>query len=177
MSLTSPQTINFIPRRTVSLEGIGAESAITIQRAVEQYGNNIPERVLSAAQMVMRSEIRAQMPAGDELMSALACDETEIMEDVVDHKVLGMAETAFADEKAYEQAAPEDKIVTRSTVKYMAHSLRLMQLASEGPDQLSAKRALTSLKQTEANSRLALPMVSRSRWAGQLVRARVSHAG
>ncbi len=168
--------------RSVSLEGIGAENAITAQRAVESYGDAsdpLHGQSLEVTRMLLRSEIRAELPSGETLMTALADDEAAIMQDVQDSKVLGQTETAFADEKAYELAAPETNRLPRATVKYMARSLRLMQLGSEGPEQLSAEQALASLQSIEGARRITRAVTAeQNRWTGgQLIRASRARIG
>jgi len=178
MSFLSPELVPRIPSRTVSLEGIGAESAITIQRAVDHYADAVPDGVREATGMVLRHEIRESIPSGEDLLTGMAPDEAAIMKEVAQREVLGKAETAYADEKYYEVAAPESPIVPRSVAKYMARSLRTMQLASEGPDQLSAAEALKSLQRIEAMRKPARMPKSQMRWAGwQLVRTRVPRVG
>jgi len=172
MSFLSPEFTPRIPPRTVSLEGIGAESAITIQRAVDHYADALPDEVREVTGMVMRHEIRESIPSGDDLMVELAPEEPAIMAEVADKEPLGQAETAFADEKYYEAAAPESAVVPRRTVKYMAHSLlRMKESASEEPERILADEALKSLQRVEAMKKPPRMSANQMRWAGwQLVR-------
>lgn len=168
---SSPHQIEQIP-----LAGIGSETATTIQRAVELYGDkDMPPTVLEAARMLTRSEIRSAMQSGQNLANALNDDREEILRDVADHKHLGVAETTYAEDLLWEDHAPEKTDVDSVTLESMNSSLQTMAQRRLGAERQAAQKAHKQLRKAQrlaeraANPTVNAKMIS---WLGQQTMAR-----